>query len=1026
MINEGVKMKIFLSYAHDENVYLVNRIADDLKKEGVKIWIDNGEIKSGADWRRSITDALLSCDMVIAFASSHAVEKNGVCLDELSIAVCIKGAQIQTVLLESGLNIPAGISYRQYIDMSGWNIHIKNGDFEKWYADKFSELKGVINDPEKRKYAEEVEFIRRRLNPDLSTFKKNNLQRQIFSGRKWLGAKVNEWIKGDDRILVIEGTPGVGKSSFVAHEFLYSGSVGAVMYCEWDNHYTNNIDSISRSLIFQLSTHLPDYRNQVIRILKEEEQRDTEYRSANDTNIFQRLLVKPLQQLIDGKRPATLILIDGIDEVSGDSSLPARNVNVLAEIIEEEKKYFPRWIKFILTTRPDPRVLRPLKRTKHININEYESENNKDIREYLKTRLPGYKDEYINKAEKKCAGNFLYAKLMCDALLNGELNKEDIDKLVPGLESFYLKNFDRTFYGIDDFETVYYPAICAVGYSDTPVPVDTLDKAMKWDRRQSEIFIKRMSPYLDIVYNTIKFYHKSFVDWLRSSDADDYIIDKKIGIERLADGCYVSYQYDKYKMNDYEYKNMLPFLSALDDSDRYGRVCSDLEYAEIMDKKGLESKNEFKYEAAKQYVSQSVLIYGNNDTSDIKISDKLISAYIQLAGINDLEVKLEECVDICNQAIQAIEGFPIDIRRQKDIQNYMGQIYLQKAQTLRRLSCWKDADENYDNAYKKFMESGNAIRAMESVNAKALTYRVRGCIKEALDCYELIYNIPEFGDLKNKDIALYIIIQMSYGWCLSENRDYIKAGRVLKDCADVYLKQPEVLKIKDVAQLYYILSLNAYSNAEYCSALEYAQESLKYVKIAYGDDAVDICSALNQIGNTMLKLGRIQEAIDTFEESVRIRMRYYGKNNVYTAYSFRNLAKAKLMTGKEEDYNEAQKLYTDVYEIRSNIFGKENNQSIIAQTLLEMGEMYELHGEYKEAMEYVERAEKLFLKCDAKKGIGTCYMVKGRILYENERYEESELYFIKARKIQTLFYPENHPYIVKIDDYINKIKTKDY
>ena len=46
----------FLSYGHDRNTRLVERIRVDLQEHSYDVWIDTSEIKSGDDWRRRIVD----------------------------------------------------------------------------------------------------------------------------------------------------------------------------------------------------------------------------------------------------------------------------------------------------------------------------------------------------------------------------------------------------------------------------------------------------------------------------------------------------------------------------------------------------------------------------------------------------------------------------------------------------------------------------------------------------------------------------------------------------------------------------------------------------------------------------------------------------------------------------------------------------------------------------------------------------------------------------------------------------------
>jgi hypothetical protein len=49
-------LRIFLSYGHDNNEELVRLIKADLEKRGHDVWFDKEEIKTGDEWRRSITD----------------------------------------------------------------------------------------------------------------------------------------------------------------------------------------------------------------------------------------------------------------------------------------------------------------------------------------------------------------------------------------------------------------------------------------------------------------------------------------------------------------------------------------------------------------------------------------------------------------------------------------------------------------------------------------------------------------------------------------------------------------------------------------------------------------------------------------------------------------------------------------------------------------------------------------------------------------------------------------------------------
>lgn len=112
-------LDLFFSYGHDKNRTLVEKIKADLEKRGHRVWIDTNEIKAGDHWRADILDGVMKSANVIAFLSEHSTRNPGVCLDELKIAVCVKGANVKTVLLEPENRIrqPATLSDIQWLDM---------------------------------------------------------------------------------------------------------------------------------------------------------------------------------------------------------------------------------------------------------------------------------------------------------------------------------------------------------------------------------------------------------------------------------------------------------------------------------------------------------------------------------------------------------------------------------------------------------------------------------------------------------------------------------------------------------------------------------------------------------------------------------------------------------------------------------------------------------------------------------------------------------------------------------------------
>lgn len=173
-------MKIFLSYGHDQNAELVQRIKKDLEAEGHECWMDSNEIKAGNDWRRAITDGIVSSEWVLSFLSRHACRewqehgqrKKGVCLDELAIAIGTKGSIVKTILVENPtepdrFNTPLTVNHIQHLDMHDWQTQMKQGEasFQAWYAPKWAEIMRIVSDPSNQKFACEIETLREKLLP---------------------------------------------------------------------------------------------------------------------------------------------------------------------------------------------------------------------------------------------------------------------------------------------------------------------------------------------------------------------------------------------------------------------------------------------------------------------------------------------------------------------------------------------------------------------------------------------------------------------------------------------------------------------------------------------------------------------------------------------------------------------------------------------------------------------------------------------------------------------------------------------
>ncbi|MGH7791566.1 MAG: toll/interleukin-1 receptor domain-containing protein, partial [Thermodesulfobacteriota bacterium] len=107
--------KVFFSYSRDDAEFVL-KLATDLRSAGVDLWIDQLDIPAGAEWDRSVEDALKACPCFLVVLSSTSVASQNV-MDEASFAI----EQDKMILPElyQDCDIPFRLKRLQYIDFCG-------------------------------------------------------------------------------------------------------------------------------------------------------------------------------------------------------------------------------------------------------------------------------------------------------------------------------------------------------------------------------------------------------------------------------------------------------------------------------------------------------------------------------------------------------------------------------------------------------------------------------------------------------------------------------------------------------------------------------------------------------------------------------------------------------------------------------------------------------------------------------------------------------------------------------------------
>ena len=595
-------LHLFFSYGHDQNKPLVLRIKEHLEKRGHTVWIDQSAIRFGDDWRRRITDGILSSNSVVAFMSKHSVREPGVCLDELRIALCVKGAQIKTILTEKEdvVQPPASLCDNQWLDMSQWKQLMEQDPdgFDAWFASKMEELVAVLESESAAAFNGEIETLKRKLRPSLSDQKEYRLIKNELVGRQWLTEDIQKWCHdaAAPRAMLLTGSAGTGKSAFAAHCIHTCSDVLAGIFFEWDKPESYQFNGFVRTLAFKLAIRLEDYRRQLLYISQ-----SMDISVLSDNQLLESLIIDPLSACIDGQRQTGIILLDGLDEV-GEGGKP------LLEALVRNMDKLPQWIRFLFTSRPNEELYALLPGCHHLSLND-EDRVQKDIAEYVLTRLgDAVTTQTAVEIAARSEGSFLYVLNLCDAIAAGTMDPNELDSLPAGISGVYYQNFCRAFPTEEEYKEArqLLEILCVDGSAPRRILKQLLDldsyAFVSVMRRISTLVITQNNRLSKVVQNIdsslmeklrqqfpdlakhlevkstvsglpkddtalIKLCHKSVGDWLVDPQkAGRFWVDRQKGSGQLAQqGLRVVYDFmnrlnDREKDDDYAY-----YLSRLPD-----------------------------------------------------------------------------------------------------------------------------------------------------------------------------------------------------------------------------------------------------------------------------------------------------------------------------------------------------------------------------------------------------------------------------------------------------------------------------
>jgi tetratricopeptide (TPR) repeat protein len=415
-----------------------------------------------------------------------------------------------------------------------------------------------------------------------------------FTGRAWLLPQIlNWWDKSDDRLFLLTGGPGTGKSMVVAWLAGFGplpseadarvrlarlrGAAKAAYFCRSGGLNTPRL--FAESVASQLANTVSGYREALKTILEDRVQIIGNVQAASaaagstligidvklslgtvgDEFGFDQAFVRPLRKLYEnGHTEPLLLLVDALDEAQTYTGVTLPGL--LSRLDD-----LPPGVRILAATRDEPKVLKLFRAVKPFDLIEEADRDVDDVRTYAEGRLEGLSGvdevkckDFARRLATQADGVFLYAAMVLDELLErptAELPALDIYPLPEGLSGLYHDFLNREL-GKDEqrWSDRYRPLLgsIAVAYGEG-LNAAQLASISKHDLDEVKDDLRRCKQYLtgELPNGPFRPFHKSFADFLlEDEDNVDYHIDAASMHRRIADH-YWACNTDWSKCDDY-------------------------------------------------------------------------------------------------------------------------------------------------------------------------------------------------------------------------------------------------------------------------------------------------------------------------------------------------------------------------------------------------------------------------------------------------------------------------------------------
>ena len=372
-----------------------------------------------------------------------------------------------------------------------------------------------------------------------------------FTGREWVFKEIDGWLQQENqRFFILTGEPGVGKSAIAARLTQIRDDVAAYHFCIAGRSGTIEPNNVLLSIAAQLIDYFPDYAEALANTIKPlklsinveitiETLKDSEVRGVVISNLHTQnpqealnvVLRQALAALPKPPQESKIILIDSLDE-----AVTLGNRDNLVALLSGLHD-LPSWVRLILTSRPEDRVLVEFKPLEPYSLEETSAESLADIRQYVEYRVeqPVVQAQLseadvvplvlIDRVVQLSSGNFLYTKLLLDEIEAKRQSLNDLSALPKSIDDIYLTFLRR--FKHEEWKKQYQPILGTLTAALEPVTEDELENFTNITPRQLRQDLGIIRQFLDKAKNevgktTYAIFHQSLRDYLQDKERNQH------------------------------------------------------------------------------------------------------------------------------------------------------------------------------------------------------------------------------------------------------------------------------------------------------------------------------------------------------------------------------------------------------------------------------------------------------------------------------------------------------------------------